>query len=75
MHIDSDLYSSAVTIFNNAQNYIKSGTVIVFDEFFNYSGFENEEFRAFHEFINRTQLSFKFITYNRKHEQVAVKIL
>jgi len=75
MHIDSDLYSSAVTIFNNVLNQIKSGTVIVFDEFFNYPGFEEGEFKAFHEFITQTQLSFKFITYNRRHEQVAVKIL
>ena len=75
MHIDSDLYSSAKTIFDIAGKLIQGGTVIVFDEFFNYPGWEIGEFKAFSEFINEKNLRYKFITYNQRHEQVALKIV
>lgn len=75
MHIDSDLYSSAKSIFNSAGKLIKSGPVIVFDEFFNYPGWEIGELKAFNEFTNEKNIKYKFITYNQRHEQVALKIL
>jgi hypothetical protein len=74
MHIDSDLYSSANTIFKCAASKIKKGTIIVFDEYFNYPGWQYGEFKAFKEFIEYSGLSYDYITYNRLHEQVAVKI-
>jgi hypothetical protein len=48
------------------------GTVIVFDEFFNYPQWEDGEFKAFQEFLAKTQLSCEFIGYNRNGEQAAV---
>ena len=50
------------------------GTVIVFDEYFNYSGWEEGEFRAFQEFVAARKLSYEYLTYNREHQQVAVRI-
>ena len=38
IHVDCDLYSSTKTIFDNLKNQIVSGTVIAFDEYFNYPG-------------------------------------
>ena len=75
MHVDADLYSSAKTIFKGAYDLIVHGSVIVFDEFFNYPNWENGEYKAFSEFINEKNLEFKFITYNHKQEQVAIKII
>lgn len=75
IHIDSDLYSSAETIFNLIKKRIKKGTVIVFDEFFNYPGWKKGEFSAFNEFIKKNKLHYRFISYNRNHEQVAVQIV
>ena len=37
LHIDCDLYSSTEFIFKALKGYIKSGTVIVFDEYFRHS--------------------------------------
>mgnify|MGYP003339266618 CR=1 FL=1 len=34
LHVDSDLYSSAKIIFDNLNDYIVQGTIIVFDEFY-----------------------------------------
>lgn len=74
MHIDCDLYSSTKTIFDIAYDRIVPGTVIVFDEYFNYPGWEEGEYKAFQEFIKERNMNYEYITYNRLHEQVAVVI-
>ena len=45
LHLDSDIYSAAIFVLRTliADHRIVSGTVIVFDELFNYCGFENHE--------------------------------
>ena len=75
LHIDSDLYSSAKTIFNSFATRIKKGTIIVFDEYFNYPDWESGEFRAFQEFISSTEHEYKYIGYCKFGEQVAVQII
>lgn len=74
IHMDCDLYSSARTIFELLQNRIHPGCVIVFDEYFNYPSWEDGEYKAFHEFLERVKLKYEYIGYNRFNEQVAVKI-
>jgi hypothetical protein len=75
LHIDCDLYSSTKTIFELCANRIHSGTVIVFDEYFNYDGWKNGEYKAFQEFIAANNMRYQYLGYNRFHEQVAVIIL
>lgn len=75
MHIDCDLYSSTKEIFDNIKDNIVEGTVIVFDEYFNYDGWQDYEFRAFQEFIRETGFTYEYVCYNRLHQQVAVKIV
>ncbi|HLZ17505.1 MAG TPA: class I SAM-dependent methyltransferase, partial [Cyclobacteriaceae bacterium] len=72
LHIDSDLYSSAKTVFDFLGTRLRPKTVIVFDDYFNYPGWENGEYKAFMEFLDKTDLSFEFIGYHRNAQQVAV---
>jgi hypothetical protein len=74
LHVDCDLYSSTRTIFELLGDRIVPGTVIVFDEYFNYAGWEAGEYLAFQEFIQASGLRYKYITYNHSHEQVAAII-
>lgn len=74
LHVDCDLYSSTQTIFACLAPRIKAGTVIVFDEYFNYTGWKEGEYKAFQEFIAREGWGFEYLSYNRKAEQVSVKI-
>lgn len=53
MHIDCDLYSSTKTVLDVFGDRIVSGTVIVFDEYYNYPGYENHEYKAFSEFLEK----------------------
>ena len=50
LHIDCDLYSSTSDVFRSLGSLIKSGAIIVFDEYYGYPGWEfNGEFKAFQE--------------------------
>ena len=73
MHVDSDLYSSAKTVFEHVGARITSGTVIVFDEYFNYPGWEEGEYKAFQEYIAALGLSYTYIGYTNS-QQVALRI-
>lgn len=58
LHVDSDLYSSAVTIFETLEERFVPGTVILFDEYFGYPDWRNGEHKAFVEMINRTGFAY-----------------
>ncbi len=75
LHVDCDLYSSTKTIFENLKDSIKPGTIIVFDEYFNYPNWQNHEYKAFQEFITDSGLKYEYLGYVYTLEQVAVKIL
>ena len=75
IHSDSDLYSSTQTMFKLLKNNIQAGTVIVFDEYFNYPNWEKGEFLAFQEFITETGFKYEYLGYVYNSTQVAVRIL
>ena len=75
IHIDCDLYSSTKTIFDLISNNVQKGTVIVFDEFFNYPGWEFGEALAFFEFIKKNNTKFVYLGYSKNDEQLAIKII
>ena len=75
LHVDCDLYSSTKTIFQFLGEKIGPGTVILFDEYFNYPGWREHEYRAFQEFISSRSLSYRYIAYNTTEWNAAVQIL
>ncbi len=75
LHIDCDLYSSTKTILNEARDRIVSGTVILFDEYFNYPDWKRHEHRAFQEFCYENGVVYEYIGLVPAFEQVAVRIL
>jgi Macrocin-O-methyltransferase (TylF) len=72
MHLDCDLYSSTKTIFNLIGARITTGTVILFDEYFNYPNWEQHEFKAFQEFVTYHQVKYTYLGFAR--QQVAIRI-
>ncbi|HTU26619.1 MAG TPA: TylF/MycF/NovP-related O-methyltransferase [Pirellulales bacterium] len=74
MHLDADLYSSTKTVFEILADRVVPGTVIQFDEYFNYPGWQEGEYRAFKEFVESRAIQFEYIGYCNTNEQVAVRI-
>ena len=75
LHIDCDLYSSTKTVFDAFEKRIRKGTVLVFDEYFNYPGWQEGEYQAFQEFVARTGHTYEYVGYCRYGMQVAVRII
>lgn len=74
LHMDADLYSSTATVLEMLGDRIRPGTVIVFDEFLGYPGWEQGEFLAFREFVARRDVEFEYIGWVPGDQQVAVRI-
>lgn len=74
LHVDCDLYVSTKIVFDLLESRLTAGTVIVFDEYFNYPDWEEGEAKAFGEFLKRTGLSYEYLGYTFKGQQVAVKL-
>lgn len=74
LHIDCDLYSSASYVLNALAERVVSGTVILFDEYLNYPGWQLHEFRAFREFVERTEIKYDYAGFASSAGSVAVRI-
>lgn len=74
IHVDCDLYSSTRTVFGLMADRIQPGTILNFDEYFNYPGWRKGEHLAFEELLAARQLKFEYLGYVMNHEQVAVRI-
>jgi len=74
MHVDCDLYSSTRTVLDLTSDRLVPDAVLVFDEFFNYPGWQQHEYRAWTEFVERTGRSFEYLAYTGNHEQVVVRL-
>ena len=72
VHIDSDLYSSAKTVLFNLAACIKPGTIIVFNEYFNYPNWKQHEFKAFQEFCTEYAVNYDYLCWGQF--EVAVRI-
>jgi predicted O-methyltransferase YrrM len=62
-HVDCDIYSSTKTIFDVLGSRLKDGCIIIFDEYFNYPGFEKHERKAFAEFMQRENCSVEWLAF------------
>jgi hypothetical protein len=75
LHVDCDLYSSTVTILTELRDNIVPGTVIIFDEYINYPGWELDEFRAWQEHVSAYGIRYEYIGRVSRHQKVAVRVL
>jgi hypothetical protein len=75
LHIDGDLYSSAKIVLEHVGPRLQAGSVIVFDEFFNYPGWEQHEFRAWQEYADASGMTATYEAYTSNNEQVVVRVL
>lgn len=74
MHIDCDLYSSTRTVLNCLTPRIGPGTVIVFDEYFNYPNWQGHEYKAFQEYVHDQECGYRYLAFCARGGSVAVRI-
>ncbi|NVO56470.1 class I SAM-dependent methyltransferase [Rhodobacteraceae bacterium B1Z28] len=74
VHVDCDLYSSTKTIFDILGPYFADEVIVVFDEYFNYPGWEDHEHKAFKEFLSQSDFEHEFIACIPVHQQAAARL-
>lgn len=72
LHIDCDLYSSTRTVFEALGDRLQPGTILLFDEYFNFPGWREHEHRAFTELVAERKLQVRYLAYAR--QQVVARI-
>ena len=75
VHIDCDLYSSTVTVFEHLADRIGPGTVIVFDDYLLNDNWRHDEFKAFQEAVERHGWTYEYLAFGLHTGQAAVRIL
>lgn len=75
LHIDCDLYSSTRDVLDRCSSRFTAGSIIVFDEYFNYPNWKEGEFRAFQELVAAREINYRYLGFVGNHQQVAVEIL
>lgn len=74
LHLDADLYSATKTVLELVGPRLVVGSVVLFDEYFNYPGWQDGEYRAWREYVERTGLTFRYEGYTYNHEQLVVVV-
>lgn len=72
VHLDADLYSSTKTVMDTLFDWFVPGTVIVFDEYFGYHGWQNHEHKAFMELLERSGFGYEAIAVG--HMNLGVRL-
>ncbi len=70
LHVDCDLYSSTATVLTHIRDRLQPGSVVVFDEYFNYPGWRHHEFRAWQEF----GAAYRYEAFVPSHQQVCAVV-
>jgi tetratricopeptide (TPR) repeat protein len=61
LHVDCDLYSSTLTVLTHLGPRLAPGSLLVFDDFLSYEGYEQHEFRAAHEYFAASKQRFELV--------------
>jgi hypothetical protein len=73
IHLDCDLYSSTKTVLVLIAPRVTNGTIILFDEYFNYANWERHQFKAFQELVGEHNVKYEYLAFAR--QQVAIRIV
>jgi Tfp pilus assembly protein PilF len=74
VHLDADLYSATRCALAHAKAVIDERTVLVFDELLMNDDWEQDEFRALHEFCAEQGLRFRVLAVSFFTKQAAVRL-
>ena len=73
VHVDCDTYEAASTVLSLIGARLQAGTVLVFDEYFGFHGWQHGEYRAWQDFVAKNNLKYQYIASAER--QVALRLL
>ncbi len=73
-NIDCDLYSSTKTVFDAFAPRIGAGTILAFDEYFNYHNWQQHEFKAFQEYVQANGVRYQYLGFTQSGGSVLLRV-
>ena len=61
LHVDCDVYSSTVTILEHLGKRLRKNSIVVFDDYCNYTGWRQGEFKAWQEFVYNNHVEYEYL--------------
>ena len=74
VNIDCDTYESSSYVLGQLGDRIREGTVILFDEYYNYPNWREHEYKAWQEFVAVRRLSYRYIGFSTSRYHAAVQV-
>jgi tetratricopeptide (TPR) repeat protein len=75
MNFDADLYSSTICALNHSKSVMDKDTVLIFDELIAHECWEQDEFKALNEFVEKNKFTYEVVAVSFFTRQVAVKLI
>lgn len=76
LHLDADTYESTKYVLQALQMRLEPGAIIVFDEYFNYNGWNlTGEYKAFQEFCYTSGLTYRYLGFSEREVAVVISKL
>ena len=72
VHFDLDTYNSTKFTLEKIKPYLRKNAIIIFDQIYNYYGWEQGEFKALNEVFNKDEYSYS--AFNIRDKQAVIKI-
>ena len=73
VHLDMDTYNPSKFTLEKIKPYLVKGSIILFDQLYNYIGWKNGEFKALNEVFNENEFEYKAFNVNTK--QCVIQII
>jgi hypothetical protein len=69
VHADADLYTSTITVLDIlcSRALLRKGSILIFDEFWNYPNWEEGEYKAWLEIVDKFDLQYEYFGYHAPH--------
>ena len=73
LHMDLDTYESTKFVLKELKSYLKTNSIILFDQLYNYPGWKEGEFKALNEVFKESE--YKYLAFGKYSKQAVIKIL
>jgi O-methyltransferase len=70
LHLDADLYSSTLVPLVYFTRYLRGGSLLIFDEFYD----RNHEFKAFQDFLKISKKQYRVVCQTQNYRKVCIEL-
>jgi hypothetical protein len=74
VNVDCDTYESSSYVLQQLGDRIREGSIILFDEYYNYPNWREHEYKAWQEFVAERKLSYRYLGFSTSRYHVAVQV-